>query len=197
MGLIFILAYLIGSLPIGYLIAKIKGVDIFKEGSGNPGATNVGRVLGKIYGIITLILDAGKGIVAVIILNQLVDMKLSSEAFAWTEVGLGLVAVVGHNWSIFLKFKGGKGVATSAGVLLALDPISFMIAVLIFVMVLKIFKMVSLASIISSMMLPIIFIFFHKPNAYLCLSIVAFLFILIRHRTNIQRIIQGKEHKVG
>jgi len=180
---IIILAYLFGSVPIGYIFGRIKGRDIRKEGSGNIGFTNVCRVLGKKWGIPTLIFDTLKGFVP-----PFVSFHLGlAEKIAIIS---GLCAICGHNWSIFLGFKGGKGVATSAGVFLALAPIETLLTLIIFGIALSISRIVAISSITSSVFLPII-IFFHKGKGPVFLfSLLASLFIIIKHIPNIKRLIK-------
>ncbi len=187
---IIILAYLCGSIPLGYIFGRIKGKDIRKEGSGNIGFTNVCRVLGVKWGIPVLVFDILKGF-----LFPIISFKLGLK----DEIAIlsGLSAILGHNFSIFLKFKGGKGVATSAGVFLALAPIETIITLGIFGVVFSITRIVSIGSIISSISLPIM-IFFISPEKKLVLifSILASCFIIIKHIPNIKRLIKKSELKI-
>ncbi|MEW6007618.1 MAG: glycerol-3-phosphate 1-O-acyltransferase PlsY [bacterium] len=187
---IIILAYLFGSIPLGYIFGKIKGRDIRKEGSGNIGFTNVCRVLGKRWGIPTLIFDILKGF-----LFPFISFKLGlGEKIAILS---SLFAILGQGFSIFLRFKGGKGVATSAGVFLALAPIEVAITIAIFLVIFSIFRLVSIGSIVSSISLPIL-VFFISPNKRLVFvfSLVAMAFILIKHIPNIKRLIGKREYKI-
>ena len=128
--IVIILSYLIGAIPVGFIIGKMHGVDIRTVGSKNPGATNVRRALGNKAGLLTFLFDALKGIVAISIIAPIAIKTEASIAFSWVQVIAGLIVICGHNWTVFLNFKGGKGVATGAGVLVALDPLSFFICFL-------------------------------------------------------------------
>jgi acyl phosphate:glycerol-3-phosphate acyltransferase len=185
-----VLAYLLGSVPTGYWLGRMKGVDIRQFGSGNIGMTNVLRVLGKPYAILTFIVDVGKGTLAVTLLPWLFHTP-----DPWMKVIAGLAAVCGHNWSVFLKFKGGKGVNTSAGVFLGLAWLPTLLVLVIFGIVLAIFRYVSLGSIIAAVCFPVLMILFHQHILYFILSILLALFIIIRHRSNIKRLLAGTENK--
>lgn len=189
-ALIIIIAYLLGSIPTGYWLGRIKGIDIRQFGSGNIGMTNVLRVLGKPAAILTLIVDIGKGAVAVTLIPYLLHTT-----DPWMKVLAGLAAVSGHNWTIFLKFKGGKGVATSAGIFLGLAWLPTVLVLLIFGIVLALFRYVSLGSIVAAVCFPILMFLFHQHILYIILSILLALFIIIRHRSNIKRLLAGTENK--
>jgi len=189
-------AYLLGSVPTSYLFGKSKGIDLRQHGSRNIGATNALRVLGAKIGIFTMIIDISKGFFAVyiskLILPGISDIYL---------IFIGLAAVIGHIFTIFLKFKGGKGVATSAGVFLALAPAASLIAVLVFIITITISKYVSLGSILAAAALFIYELIMNLNNCFqnyeiLIFTGVIFIFILIRHRSNINRILKGKENKL-
>ncbi|MCX7918495.1 MAG: glycerol-3-phosphate 1-O-acyltransferase PlsY [bacterium] len=188
--LIIIIAYLLGSIPTGYWLGRMKGVDIRKFGSGNIGMTNVLRVLGKPYALLTFIVDVAKGTVAVTLLPWLFH---TSEP--WMKVLAGLAAVCGHNWTIFLKFKGGKGVATSAGVFLGLAWQPTLLVLGIFGIVLAISRYVSLGSLGAAVSFPILVVLVDQNILYIILSILLALFILVRHRSNIKRLLAGTENK--
>jgi len=183
--MIIILAYLFGSIPLGYIFGRIKGRDIRREGSGNIGFTNVYRVLGKKWGIPVLIFDTLKGFIF---------PSLSLYLGKGEEIAIisGLSAICGHNWSIFLRLKGGKGVATSLGVFLALAPIETLIAGIIFFIVFSISRIVSISSITSSISLPILLFFSDKRLIFL-FSLLCSFFIIIKHIPNIKRLIKGRE----
>lgn len=191
--------YFLGSLPFGYLVAKSKGVNIFEVGSKNPGATNVRRVLGKGPGNLTFALDALKGAVATgwLPLLAVLQVGLASDASAvlyGSVVGL-FAALVGHSFSCFTGFRGGKGVATAAGGLLVLMPIVTLIAAVVWVVSFYSTRYVSLASILAAVSLPIAGFFLHLPLVVLLLAVVIALFVVIRHRTNIQRLLNGTENR--
>lgn len=187
--IITLIGYLIGSISFASIIANSQGVDIFKEGSGNPGATNVKRVLGAKWGNLAFVLDALKGFTAagLPLIAYEGDNRLAVIAL--------LAAIMGHSFSIFLKFRGGKGVATTMGGLLALMWMVLLIGISIWLILFFTTKIVALASIIFALSLPITayFIFGHQdPRFYL--SIILMVFIVLRHRSNIVRIFTGKEN---
>lgn len=197
-----IISYLVGSIPFGYVIAMTKGIDIRKEGSGNIGATNVGRVLGRKYGLIIFVLDLLKGFIIVFLASVLVSKTNYSTTADNLLVALcGLCVIFGHAFPIFLKFKGGKAVATSFGVFLWLSPIPIAIAFGFWVLTVVIFRYVSLGSIISAFVLIVtIIVFENKPFGegifITALSIIVASLITVRHTSNIQRIKAGTESKV-
>lgn len=185
-----IISYLLGSISFSYFIAKIwMGIDIRNYGSGNAGATNVLRVLGTKPAIIALLGDALKGIIAVYLGKLTGDESIM--------LLCGLAVVIGHNWPIFLKFKGGKGIATSLGVILTISPLSSLILIIIGVFIIYITRYVSLGSITSAIILPFIFYMLHKSGYYLIFALVLTFLALFRHRSNIQRLLSGKESKLG
>ena len=185
--LVILVSYILGSIPFGYIIAKIKGVDITKLGSGNIGATNVGRYLGKPYFFIVLFLDAIKGFIPTILFKLLFGLEYGILA--------GLFSVIGHSYSIFMKFKGGKGVATGLGVSIALIPIETIIGFGVWFLVLTIFKIVALASIISAISVFIVVLFLEKSSLIKIVCGIIAVLIVLRHKSNIERIIKGTEPK--
>lgn len=186
--LLLIASYIIGSIPCGYLIGKLHGVDIRSKGSGNIGTTNAFRVLGPRAGIIVLVCDVVKGLVPVLIAKLLGGPS-------W-GVAAGLASVIGHNWSLFLAFRGGRGVATGAGVLLALMPKVMLIALGIWAAVVLISRYVSLGSIIAAVSVPFIAWAYHVPAVYYIFAIPAPIFIVYRHIQNIDRIRKGTEFRL-
>lgn len=194
----FLIAYLIGSIPTGYIFGwLLKGVDIRKEGSGNVGATNVFRVVGKIPGIIVLLVDILKGLVIITLFANLfkAQVGLSQNLF---KIILGLAVIAGHNWTIFLKFKGGKGVATSAGVLIGLEPIVVALCFLIWVIVFVITHYVSLSSVIAALFLPIFTLLFYRSSTELLIfSLIICVIGIYKHRSNIKRLLNGTESKIS
>jgi glycerol-3-phosphate acyltransferase PlsY len=189
--LIIIISYLIGSIPTAYLIGRICGkVDIRKVGSGNVGATNVYRTVGKTAGISVLIIDVLKGFLPVYVVEILGFDTIY-------KICAGLGAIIGHTWTIFLKFKGGRGVATSLGVFLGLTPVPVLIVLLIFILVASISRYISLGSIIGALSLPPLLLFFETENVIKIFGIAVSLLIVIRHTPNIKRLIAGQEHKLG
>ena len=198
-----IISYLIGGIPFGYLIAVIKGIDIRTEGSGNIGATNVGRVLGKKYGLIIFILDMLKGFAVVLLVPAAVSsaVNISTTTGNLLAVLCGFCAVLGHAFPVYLKFKGGKAVATSFGVFIWLVPISIAIAFGVWLLTVIVTRYVSLGSMIGSLSLVgVIVIVVDSPfGDNICLtamSVAVAILIIVRHTSNIQRIIAGTEKKV-
>ncbi len=198
-----IISYLIGGIPFGYLIAVIKGIDIRTEGSGNIGATNVGRVLGKKYGLIIFILDMLKGFIVVFFIPAFVSsaVNILTTTDNLLVVLCGFCAVLGHAFPVYLKFKGGKAVATSFGVFIWLVPISIAIAFGVWLLTVIVTRYVSLGSMIGSLSLVgVIVIVVDSPfgdNIYLlAMSVAVAILIIARHTSNIQRIIAGTEKKV-
>jgi len=197
-------SYLIGSIPTAFLFGKfLKGIDIRKEGSGNVGATNALRVLGKKAGITVLILDILKGLVVVSFLG---DFFLSKELLYPAQnlrIIMGLTCICGHNWTIFLRFRGGKGIATSLGVLLGLalriNGLYIVIGILVFIWFFVFFlsKIVSLASIIAAIGLPIACIFLKQSRLMISVASLLCVFVIIRHRANLVRIFHGKEPRLS
>jgi len=192
---IVISAYLLGSIPFGLLLGKLFGAaDVRTEGSGNIGATNVARVAGPLAGILTLLLDAAKGALAVVL-----AARLSDQSSTWMMIA-GLCALVGHCYPIWLGFHGGKGVATAAGVFLVLSPLAFLAAAILFFLVVLYWRFVSLGSISAAAAMPLLIYFFWAPHhappyAVTFGSLAAALLIVYKHDANIQRLVQGDEPK--
>ncbi|MBD0380607.1 glycerol-3-phosphate 1-O-acyltransferase PlsY [Paenibacillus sp. WST5] len=186
--------YLLGSISFSYLFGKwFKGIDIRKHGSGNAGATNTLRVLGKGPAILVLLLDALKGVAAVFI------GKLAAPGAdeIWIPVLCGLAAIVGHNWPIYYGFRGGKGIATTIGVMATLCFIPTVIAGVTAIVIIAITRFVSLGSLILTALLPFLIWGMDRPLPILWISILLCVFAFVRHRTNIVKLIQGKENKLG
>ena len=181
-----LLAYLCGSIPFGVLLAKTQNMDIREHGSGNIGATNVARTMGKKAGLITLAGDVLKGLLVIFIASQWFE-KTMIIALA------GLAVFLGHLYSIFLKFKGGKGVATGLGLLSFAMPLSTLFSAGVFAISLKVSGYVSLSSVLAAISLPLLGIFFKMPLSYIYLSTIVALFTLQKHRDNIVRLSQGTE----
>jgi len=196
-----VLGYFTGSIPTGFLLAKARGIDIRSVGSGNIGATNVSRYLGKSAGILVLLADALKGWLAVVLLGALISMWFDAgpetAAREWIRICAGVGAVLGHNFTCWLHFKGGKGIATSAGVLLALVPLPLLIIFAVFVVVFALSRYVSLASISASAALPFA-CWITGQSSMLVLSTAAMSVLAIfQHRANIKRLIEGSETRFG
>jgi glycerol-3-phosphate acyltransferase PlsY len=183
------LAFLLGSLPTGLIVARIRGVDLKNVGSGNIGATNVLRTTGKGPALVTLMGDSLKGVLAVLLARYF-------GAGVLFEGLMGLCAVLGHNFSLFLKFKGGKGVATSLGVLTIYSPQTGLFTIIIWLMTVLITKYSSLGALVSFGLMPISALFLESREKMPVLLVLTVL-IFIRHRDNISRIMKGTEPRVG
>ena len=199
-SLYIIIAYFLGSIPTAVWIGKSKfGIDIREQGSKNAGATNTFRVLGKRAGIIVLSIDIVKGLVAVLIpfISGYSDWR--SDALINIQLTCGIIAVAGHIFPLFAKFKGGKGVATSLGIILGIHPQAASICILIFLAFFIISNFVSLAAIAASLSFPIlVHLLFDNNNTYLSIFSVLLSFaVIIAHRKNIKRLMKGEENKMN
>ena len=192
-------AYLLGSIPAGFLVARAKGIDIRKVGSGNIGATNAMRVLGKPAGIFVLVMDLLKGFAAIAWLTVLV-LKIfngTTTDLETLKIVAGIFVVLGHNYTCWLKFKGGKGIATTAGVYLALAPLALGIALVVFILTVLLTRFVSLGSIVAAVALPIA-VWFTRDNLTLRMMTIALgAMAIFKHRKNMQRIMAGTENRLG
>src|SRR5713226_9891159 len=188
-------AYLLGSIPFGLLLTRLfGGGDVRKAGSGNIGATNVARVAGALPGILTLIFDIAKGAAAVWL-----AARLSHESATWMMVA-ALAALVGHCFPVWLRFRGGKGVATAAGAFLMLSPLAFLASIALFALVVIFWRYVSLGSISAAAAMPLLIYFLwaphHAPPQAVTLgALAAAALIVYKHDANIQRLVQGEEPK--
>lgn len=192
--------YLLGSVPTGYLVAKGRGVDIRSVGSGNIGATNVFRILGVAAGVFVLLVDAVKGVVPVVaahLLWRAWDPWASALTVEWAGLVAGFCAVLGHNYTCWLRFKGGKGIATSAGVLAAVVPGAFLVLLGVFAGVLLATRYVSLASISAAVALP--FAVWATEGSLNLIVVTAVLGALAvyKHKANIRRLLNGTENRLG
>lgn len=204
------MAYLLGSIPTGYLMGRAKGVDVRKVGSGNIGATNVFRVLGTTAGIIVLVADGMKGWLAVSVAPALAH-RCFSPATPWDvstqeylKLIAGAVVILGHNYTCWLKFKGGKGIATTAGVLAALVPLTFVSCLSTWILVCLLTRYVSVASIMAAVMLPLstwtIYHFTHNDDygrRMIILAGVLGALAIYKHKGNLERLMNGTESKIG
>lgn len=200
-ALTIIAAYLIGAIPFGYLVARARGVDIFEHGSGNIGATNVGRVLGKPFGFLVFLLDFAKGVVPVAFV---LAVKPYYNDPLWTrgyvEVAAGLTAFLGHLFPIYLQFRGGKGVATGLGAVLILLPIPTIAAFAVWTVILSASRLMSLASIVAVLVLAAAHL--RRPEAWdwteprTWFVLIAGILVVVKHRANIKRLLTGTENKL-
>jgi glycerol-3-phosphate acyltransferase PlsY len=187
--LIFFMSYITGSIPNGYLVGKLYGIDIRQFGSKNIGATNIYRTLGLRPAIGVFTTDLLKGIIGVYFGLWLLGTPISA------IVG-GIGAIIGHNWSMFLSFRGGRGVATGLGVIAVLLPKVTAIVFFIWLVIVCTTRYVSLGSIVGAVLAPILTWYFGQQIEYVCFTIVAALFVIVRHKPNIQRLLKGEELKI-
>ena len=188
--LLVVAAYLIGSIPFGYLIVRGKGRgDIRETGSGGTGATNVSRRAGKAAGVLTLLLDAAKGCIAVLIARTV-------SGDDWVIAAAAIAALVGHIFPVWLGFRGGKGVATGVGIFLVLAPIALLCAGVIFVAIVLLTRFVSLGSITAAVLIPVLVWLQYDSQSLLMAAIVGAALIVFAHRGNIQRLVSGTESRI-
>ncbi|MBR8830398.1 MAG: Glycerol-3-phosphate acyltransferase [Chroococcopsis gigantea SAG 12.99] len=198
---LMLIAYILGSIPTGYLIGKwTQGIDIREFGSGSIGATNVLRTLGKGPGSAVLGFDMFKGMVAVGLVKAfylLFPDTLPLDWYFWLMTGAAVSAVIGHSKSIFLGFSGGKSVATSLGVLLIMSPLVALGTLVSFLVMLAIFRIVSLGSITGAIVVNLLMIVLNQPLPYILFAAFAGSYVVIRHKANIARLLTGQEPKIG
>lgn len=196
--LCLVLAYLAGSFPSGLVIGRLfYHTDIRQYGSHNTGATNAYRVLGAVGGLAVLICDAAKGMLGVY-LGQLASQQGlgSADTQIYFMILGGLLAIIGHSCSVFLKFKGGKGVATGLGIILFLAPVETVIVFCVWAVIVGLTRIVSLGSIVAAILVPITFYLFGEPLPLVIFGLLAALLVVFRHKDNILRLLQGRELKV-
>jgi glycerol-3-phosphate acyltransferase PlsY len=204
---ILLVAYLLGSIPTGYTAAKLlKGIDIREHGSGSTGATNVLRTLGKGPGFFVLVIDTFKGILAIALVRWSFSIAVSQNIIpesinlaiwqAWVVALAGIAAILGHSKSIWLGFSGGKSVATSLGVLLTMSWQVALSTAGVFGLVLAISRIVSLSSIAGAIAVSLLMLVFDQPLPYLLFGIAGGIYVVMRHRSNIQRLLAGTEPKI-
>lgn len=191
-----VFAYLLGSVPFGLVVSKLLfRVDIREHGSGNIGATNAYRTLGPVAGVFVLAGDVLKAMIPVFAVRYF--LAGTPDAVPLASVVVGLVAILGHSYSIFLKFGGGKGMATAGGLILALWPLAAPILLGIWIVVIAVTRYVSLGSIVVAVLLPVLVNFMYPKTEYIIFALLAGLVIIVRHRSNIARLIAGEELKMG
>lgn len=198
LAFLHVVAFLLGSIPVGYLIGRIKGVDVRKMGSGNTGATNLNRSLGKTAGILTLLGDILKGILSVYLVYLVPPSSFLSAHVGELAPTLGFLAILGHCYSPFLGFSGGKGVATSLGVFLVLAPLETLLCVFFFLVTVTFSRYISLGSLVSVGSMPAIIAIqgLDKEQGMLVLvALLTAILIFVRHRANITRLIAGTENQ--
>ncbi len=192
--ILIICAYLIGSVPVGLLLGKCFGVDVRKSGSANIGATNVSRVLGKKIGLLTLVGDAAKAILPMALAAGLLAGQPDKELVI---LGCGGGAFLGHLFPIYLRFRGGKGVATALGVFLYLQPLAVLAALLVFLIIMWRWGYVSAGSLATSALMPVVLFFLGAGQEQLLLATAIAILIWVKHRANISRLLRGEESKWG
>ena len=198
--LLIIAAYLLGSIPTGYAIGHyLKGIDIREHGSGSTGATNVLRTVGKLPAAAVLAIDMLKGLAAVALVNLVYSYTnlLPTSWHSWLVVAAALSAIIGHSKSVWLNFTGGKSVATTLGILLIMNPIVGLGTLACFGIVLAVSRIVSLSSICGAIAVNILMLVFNQPLPYLIFATIAGLYVILRHKSNIQRLLAGNEPKIG
>lgn len=209
-GVILIFAYVLGATPSGYWIGSwFYGIDIREQGSGSTGATNVLRTLGKWPGLAVLIIDILKGVLAIALVRYIYSLPFVQEltiaagisnilmAKEWMVILVGLMALVGHSKSFWIGFKGGKSVASSLGILLAMSWVVGLGTLTVFILVLAISRIVSLSSISGAVAVSGLMFLSHQPLPYQIFAVAGGLYIILRHRTNIERLLAGKEPRIG
>jgi glycerol-3-phosphate acyltransferase PlsY len=196
-----LIGYLLGSIPFGLLVGRICGIDIRQHGSGNIGATNVLRTLGKKWGYLVFALDAAKGLTSVLIAKNVFGLDLAPPgAHVFSAAQLGVVAalscIIGHNYPVWLRFKGGKGIATSAGVSLGLMPWAILTSAAVWIVMFYATRYVSLASIIAASLLPVAeWVIGRQFDAVFWFSCAVAFLAVVRHRANIKRLLAGTENR--
>lgn len=194
MGYFLVLAgYLIGSIPFGLVLGKCLGVDVRAAGSGNIGATNVNRLLGKKMGAITLLADAGKAVLPMIAAGNL--MGGAPNAQFWVAA-TGGAAFLGHLYPLYLKFKGGKGVATALGIFFYVQPLAVSLCIVVFVVVVRIWGYVSLGSLIAAALMPLLVFAWEGPGHKAYLAVLVAALIWLKHTTNIKRLLNHQESSI-
>lgn len=197
---LIILSYLSGSIPSGLIIGKkVKGIDIRKVGSGNIGTANAVRALGPLWGGTVFISDVLKGVIPVVLaiyLPRWFPGLFPGKTYFYAHAIVGLAAIIGHNYSAFLKLSGGKGIATSFGVFLVLDWRAALIGLLIWIVVVVITRFSSLGSLLGAISIPVVIALFRDPMEYIIFGVVAALLAIYKHRGNISRLIRGEERKI-
>jgi len=187
---LMLLAYLAGSLSPSVILGRaLRGIDLREHGSGNPGTTNAFRVLGTWLGLLVFAADLLKGFLPVLLARYV--------AGPWVTVLVAMAAILGHNWSLFLRGRGGKGVATGAGVVLAMMPLTLVLLLGVFFAVFAATRFVSLASIAATALFPVLAVAFDQPGAYVAFSVAAAALVIAAHHANIRRLLRGEERRAA
>ena len=190
------LAYLLGAIPTGYLLARLKGIDIRKVGSGNIGATNVYRCIGKSWGIITFVLDFLKGYLPAVVLPLLIQRWTNEPSSASLSVLYGCLAVIGHNWPVYLHFRGGKGLATGTGALLGFAPLVMLIGLISWLIFFLATRYVSLSSMLAAIVIAVASWPIHGGHVLIPATLTVMSAVVIwRHKSNLRRLLAGTEYR--
>ena len=197
--LIFILTYFLGAIPFAYIAGQLKGIDVRRHGSGNIGTTNAFRLLGVKMGILVLLGDALKGALAAYLgLRFFGDLQLFGDSGGWGGIIGGLLAMAGHSWNPFFGFRpSGKGVAAGFGIITVLMPKVMFFAIALFLLVVWTTRYVSMGSVVGALTVAITVFVFQEPLAYKFFGLVSAAIVLVLHRANFQRVLQGTEHRFG
>jgi glycerol-3-phosphate acyltransferase PlsY len=191
-------AFFLGAVPFGFIAGRMRGVDLREHGSKNIGATNTLRVLGPRAGVMVLLLDAAKGLLPVLVARRMGADAADPGAAAWWVVAVGMAAVLGHTYSPYVRFKGGKGVATSLGVLIALNPLVAGISFAVFFLTVWLTRYVSLGSMLGAVTQAALFWALPgQPLAYRLFATLVGVFVVVRHRANVRRLMNGTESRFG
>ncbi|MBS3950041.1 MAG: glycerol-3-phosphate 1-O-acyltransferase PlsY [Peptococcaceae bacterium] len=190
-ALAFVVAYLVGAFPTAYVVGRLRNIDITKEGSGNVGGTNALRVLGIGPGITVAVTDFLKAIIPTYVALHVLGLPL------WQALAVAAAAIVGHNWSVYIGFKGGKGIACTIGVSAVLFPGVLLASLVIAAFSVVVTRYVSLGSLLLTALMPIILFYNRHPQEYIWFAVFLMIFATHRHRSNIERLLNGTERKIG
>ena len=191
-------SYLVGAIPFGYIAGRVlKGIDVRNYGSGNVGATNVLRTLGKGPGIVVLLLDVGKGLASVLVIGSLAVHLAWPLGPFMVRALCGAAAIIGHDFSVFLRFTGGKGVATGLGVFLGIAPVHTPLALVAFAVAVDVTRYVSVGSLALATSLPVLMVVYRQSEWYVGLSVFWLVSVIYTHRENIRRLLRGEERRIG
>ena len=195
--LLLLMAYLLGAFPAGLLVGKmVKGIDVRDYGSGNIGASNVWRTMGPLWGLAVFLFDFCKGYIPTLLTSRMHTPGLGHVS-PWLVVGVGLAAILGHNFSPFLRFKGGKGVATSLGVVYGLSPEAAALGFVVWGVCLAVTKYISVSSIVAAVVTSLVLVGVHRDPPHALFAVLVTLFVVIKHRANMARVKAGTEPKVS
>lgn len=190
-ALAFVAAYLVGAFPTAYVMGRIRNIDITKEGSGNVGGTNALRVLGIGPGIAVAVTDFFKAVIPTYVALHVLDLPL------WQSLAVAAAAIIGHNWSVYIGFKGGKGIACTIGVSAVLFPGVLLASLAIAVLSVVVTRYVSVGSLLLTALMPITLLYLRRPQEYVWFAVSLMVLAAYRHRGNVERLLNGTERKIG